>query len=333
MNYTITNKSITLVVDGEILVFNKDSYPRFAELCGALFREDFEAAELLASPKKQLQKWLKDSSFDMRDNHLYYLGDRIGDDISGRILEMAEGGADPRCWMHFYARLQRNPSWRSVQQLYGFMQHTGIQITDEGMIRAYKSVNADMKDFYTRTIDNSPGQLIQYPRNRISDDPNHACHEGLHAGSLEYALNFGYQRVIVIVEIDPMNVVCVPYDHTQQKMRICEYKVISIWDGDVLPDFVPADPIPVEDKADSFEKDEDTFPGEEVVEDNQVGLAEQEEDTVATQTDITRAELEKMNFGALRKFARWNANIKGASKMKGTKADLIDCILDAVKAV
>ena len=51
----------------------------------------------------------------------------------------------------------------------------------------------------------------------------------VHVGALAYAITFcsGGGSRIVICEVDPENVVCVPYDCSQQKMRVCEYKVIG----------------------------------------------------------------------------------------------------------
>ena len=67
---------------------------------------------------------------------------------------------------------------------------------------------------------------IKVHRNRVSDDPNTPCHFGLHVGSLEYAQSFGER--VVIVRVDPEHVVCVPYDCTSQKMRVCEYEVVGL---------------------------------------------------------------------------------------------------------
>jgi len=55
-----------------------------------------------------------------------------------------------------------------------------------------------------------------------------ACHEGYHVGALSYAQGFGHGgRRIVIVRVGPENVVCVPYDSSEQKMRVCEYTVVG----------------------------------------------------------------------------------------------------------
>jgi hypothetical protein len=98
--------------------------------------------------------------------------------------DMATAGEDPTPLMKFWERLQRNPSFRSVQQLWNFMDHEGIPLTPEGTFLTYKSINGDLTDHHTGQVDNTPGVVNEMPRNKISDDPNEACHYGYHVGAL-----------------------------------------------------------------------------------------------------------------------------------------------------
>ena len=78
----------------------------------------------------------------------------------------------------------------------------------------------------------------QMPRNKISDDPRVACHEGLHCGNLAYVRDFGGTdggKRIVIVRVDPADVVCVPYDSSMHKVRVCKYTVVGNYSGQPLP--------------------------------------------------------------------------------------------------
>ena len=97
------------------------------------------------------------------------------------------------------------------------------------MFLAYKGVTSNMTDAHTGTVDNSIGVTNELPRNKISDDPNKDCHFGFHVGALDYAKTFSNR--VIICKVDPADVVCVPYDCSQQKMRVCKYKVIGHWNG------------------------------------------------------------------------------------------------------
>ena len=125
----------------------------------------------------------------------------------------------------FFRKLQGNPSKRSCEMLFDFLQHHHCNITTEGNFIGYKGIRNDWKDAHSGTIDNSLGTEVRIPRNKVDDDPKNTCSHGLHIGAFEYASTFSQRTVMV--EIDPADVVAVPYDYDGQKMRVCAYKVIK----------------------------------------------------------------------------------------------------------
>jgi hypothetical protein len=66
------------------------------------------------------------------------------------------------------------------------------------------------------------------PRELVNDDPTQTCSAGLHVASIEYAKNFASDGVLVVCEVNPEHVVAIPIDYDQQKMRVCEYKVVEV---------------------------------------------------------------------------------------------------------
>jgi len=232
--YTMTNETISVLNNGSNVIVRKGA-PNFALLRDALIAEDWDAAVERLTVKKAIANWCK-GKFKVDGDNILFDGEALPQDINARILKMVERGEDPSSVCNFWERLQKNPSMRSVNQLWRFLDHAGIPLTPEGMFLAYKSVQADYMDHHSNTIDNSPGKVISMERNKISDDPQEACHFGLHVGALNYARSFGGDnRRIVVVEIDPADVVCVPYDCNHEKMRVCKYKVLGNHNGDLLP--------------------------------------------------------------------------------------------------
>jgi hypothetical protein len=225
--FTLTHESITVVYEGKPHVVQKGS-PQFNALRKAILAEDWKAVPKNLTVAKSIKDWAK-GKFTMKDDHFYFEGNEIPSNINTRIVKMATSGEDPTPLFKFWERLQKNPSMRSVEQLWPFLEHKGIPLTKEGCFLAYKGVRNDFLDAHSGTISNKPGTVHEMPRNQISDDPNHACHEGFHVGALAYAGSFS-QRV-VICEVDPEHVVCVPYDASQHKMRVCKYKVIGQHNG------------------------------------------------------------------------------------------------------
>lgn len=246
--YTLTNHSITVIFEGKPHVVQKGA-PQYKALRAAVLKKDWANVPNHLTVAKSIKDWAK-GKFKLNGDCFSYEDKELPNNINARIIEMATKGEDPTPLFKFWERLQRNPSMRSVAQLWPFLSHKGIPLTVDGTFLAYKGVKNDFKDQHSGTVDNSPGVINKMPRNQISDDPNEACHEGYHVGALAYAQTFS-QRV-VICEVDPEHVVCVPYDASQQKMRVCEYKVLGNHNGDHLPSTVF-----LSDKNKTFKHDED----------------------------------------------------------------------------
>jgi predicted RNA-binding Zn-ribbon protein involved in translation (DUF1610 family) len=101
-----------------------------------------------------------------------------------------------------------------------------MPITCEGTFLACKGVREDYKDCHTGTIDNRPGAVIPpMDRSEVDDNPNNHCSNGYHCGAWDYAKSFGAR--VVLVEVDPADVVSVPSDYNAQKCRVTWYKVLS----------------------------------------------------------------------------------------------------------
>ena len=67
------------------------------------------------------------------------------------------------------------------------------------------------------------------PRTAVCDDANHGCSAGFHAGSHEYAKSYASGGGhLLLVEIDPSDVVSVPHDCDCQKLRTAKYKVVAV---------------------------------------------------------------------------------------------------------
>jgi hypothetical protein len=232
---------------------------------------------------------------------------------------MATNGEDPTALFRFHERLSRNPSFRSVQQLFKFLNHANIPFTKDGCFLAYKSVRSDYKDVHSGSWDNRPGAVNEMPRNQISDDPNHACHEGFHVGALSYARSFSGSKMVVC-KVDPEHVVCVPYDASQEKMRVCKYKVIGEWSGQPLDSLLHDDEAVVEPQPTARSTPPRKVKKEVKVKKTAVSGAYKKYDK------MTSAELLTCSIDELRQYAGKGLEIVGASKIAGGKVALVSAI-------
>lgn len=159
---------------------------------------------------------------------IYYQGYQVHNLVTERILQLLDHGMDVEPSIRFLDKLMKNPSKRAVDELYTFLEHKNMPLTSNGNFLAYKGVKSDYSDVYTGQFDNSVGQVREMPRNRVDDDKDVGCSQGFHAGSLDYAAGYmpddGH---LMVVEIDPADVVSVPLDCDCQKLRTCRYKVVD----------------------------------------------------------------------------------------------------------
>lgn len=128
----------------------------------------------------------------------------------------------------FLERLMLNPSNRSVQSLYSFLEHNDIEITDDGYFHAWKVVRSNYKDKHSGTFDNSVGQRPTVLRNQVDENIEQECSFGLHVCAKSYIKSFySSGDKIVKVKVDPADAVAVPRDYNGAKMRCCGYLVLE----------------------------------------------------------------------------------------------------------
>lgn len=322
--YTITNNSITVIVDGKSHTVS-DSAPNFLALRGGILSGNEEIIRSNLSASKSVESW-SNGKFRVSGDSVIYEDRTLPPELGKRILEMASKGEDPFIFFRFWERLKSNPSHRSVEQLYPFLNNHNIPFTKDGTFLAYKSIRSDWLDHHSGTIKNEVGKTIVMPRHKISDDPQHACHQGLHVGALEYATNFGSSdRKIIICEVDPKDVVCVPYDCSQQKMRVCEYKIFGVYGSPLSATVHEEDRIFVDELDDDEEEyEQEDFDGDTPPDHVCDSCTDQELDK-ASVTDLWSLSVDR-----LRKYARY-LKIIGASKIVGGKTALIETISKARK--
>jgi len=229
--YVINTDSACALIRGESYIIPR-SHPKFRDICEAL---DQELPEDQILPMFQAAKAVIDyteGSIEIRGGKVFFANEEIGGAVVDRILEFMSDRLPHKPLIKFLERVMRNPSMRSREQLYSFLEHKNLPITPDGKFLAYKSVSSGYMDHHTGKISNRVGSVVTMPRHRISDDPSLGCHSGLHVGALDYASTFGGDdRKVVICEIDPEHVVSVPLDCECQKMRVCQYRVVADYTG------------------------------------------------------------------------------------------------------
>ena len=177
-----------------------------------------------------------DGLVEIKNGKVLYEGEEVHGSISKRILEFMSKGLPFYPLVNFLHNLMENPSMQSQKELYDFLEHEHLPITEDGHFLAYKAVRSDFKDKYRGVFDNSVGQVVKMQRAKVDDDRARGCSDGLHAGALNYVAGYGSVDAgdrIVIVKINPRDVVSVPSDCNCEKLRTCRYEVVGEYQGEL----------------------------------------------------------------------------------------------------
>lgn len=177
--------------------------------------------------KRAVTKFMQ-GSVKIEGDTVSYKGMEIDNGLTQRILDAMKDGKDFKFLINFFENLMLNPSRRAVNELFGFLQHNDIELTADGHFLAWKRVNSNYMDMYTNKISNKPGTVVEVPRNAVDEDSNRTCSAGLHVAAKSYLPHYGGGRgVIVQVKVHPRDVVSIPVDYNNAKMRTCRYEVLK----------------------------------------------------------------------------------------------------------
>lgn len=227
MKFILGSDSITVFLDGNSYTISKQAQTYNAVVAGVR-AEDEDAVRSVVNIRKTIEKKLTEGSDKVRiESGRIMYGDReVTGLISGRIFAMIDLGLSIDPMIKFIENLMSNPSKRAVDELFGFLDACRLPITEDGHFLAYKRVRDNYKDVHSGTLDNSVGKVLSMERNLVDEDKNNTCSYGLHFCSYNYLQHFGGERIVVL-KINPADVVAIPADYNNSKGRTCRYEVVD----------------------------------------------------------------------------------------------------------
>jgi hypothetical protein len=233
MQSIITDSTITLISESGPAVVSK-THPNFYKIKKALLQKNFLDIDNLLDVKNGYKEFSNGQIVVDGDN-LIYNGTIVHNVLTQRIVDMIQNGDAVEPMINFLVNLMDNPSEGSIDQLYTFLKHENLPITEDGCFLAYKAINRDYTDKYTGTISNKVGNKVKMPYEEVTADPTKHCSSGLHCGSIEYVRSYGSFKIdengeqvgdrLVSVKVNPSDVVSVPEDSDRQKVRVYRYVV------------------------------------------------------------------------------------------------------------
>ena len=258
MNYIINQAGIVLFLDNKPVKLEKGS-SQYAKIIEAF---DLPENQQEAAIRKALEKTAEraeKNGFKISPEEVSYKGEALPKALAEKVRSIHREGLPLNLFEKFWQNIQDNPSSSSVRELYDFLAYKELPITDDGCFLAYKGLESDFwsisgnKD--TKVVKgqiddrgrilNSVGAEIEVKRRDVDDNRDHHCSFGLHVGSLDYARGFA-RGSVVVVKVNPKDVVSVPTDYNCQKCRVSAYKVVSVFEQEIKAPVVDEDNEPVQ---------------------------------------------------------------------------------------
>lgn len=222
-NYILTPTKLTIIGNGKHVQIERDRND-FNEILELLKEKKFEDIIKRVDIKTFIGEYYDDLT--IKDDIIYYKGKTIHSVLAERIIQFKKSGLDFEPLFNFLKNQLQNPSEESVKDLYEFIEHGNMPITSDGCFLAYKYVDKNYKDCYTGTFDNHIGCICEMDRNLVNSNRYETCSTGLHVCTFDYLSGHG-DKHIMIVKVNPKDVVSVPVDYNKAKMRCCKYEVVD----------------------------------------------------------------------------------------------------------
>jgi hypothetical protein len=239
------NDGLVTVVCGSSYSFRND-HPNYVQLVDAIKNEDEVKFHKFYNKEAVINNYVAENNFagvvEVKEGEVFYNGKLVHSTLSRRIVEFQEKGLPFEPLVKFMEKLYQNPSNQSISELYEFLEHTNMPITNDGDFLAYKTVKSD---YWSKTagtlrlikgtanedgyIYNGIGEEIECHRGDVDDNRSNTCSTGLHFSNESYCRTSFYDDgdKTIIVKVNPKDVVSIPPDHDAQKARTCRYVVVE----------------------------------------------------------------------------------------------------------
>lgn len=256
--YIVQGSNITVVIGTTPHTVSK-SHIAYNKLLNAIKAGDWETVQDIIEPKQVVLNFGQ-GNVSIEGDKIFWKGREMHNALTKRLVAMIQEDFPVEPLIAFMENLMENPSKRAVNELYGFLEKNTLPITSDGCFLAYKKVRQDYLDCHSGTVLNKPAAymtdedtaalaeaagknnevtvevvdgvtVVSMERNLVDDDQNRTCSIGLHFCSKDYLSVFGGER-IVILKINPRDVVSIPNDYNDSKGRCARYEIVDEIDKD-----------------------------------------------------------------------------------------------------
>ncbi len=231
--WTLSDGVLSVKLDLGFTVSLDETHPNFAAALSALRSKEFDLIPNLVNISHCITK-LGAGIVTVCGGEVFYRGNPIANSLTDRILTMLrEGNETIAPMVNFLENCMLNPNKDAQARLFTFLEKSKLPLTPDGCFLAYRGVNEDFTDKHSGQFNNSPGQIVKMDRKGCDEDSHSCCSRGLHFCSLPYLGPTGGwaggRDNIIVVKINPRDVVAIPYSYDDTKGRCCRFEVLRTW--------------------------------------------------------------------------------------------------------
>lgn len=237
MKYLLTQDSVTIVISGKPYSISSHS-TGFEEVKDAVLRgeDPVKVLGIIQSKALKVQEVVRETlrrqsltgKLTYEEGVIYYEGMPLYNYAVEVLVKFLNMGHDVSALAKFIERQQQNPLKTVHEELYKFLEFGKIPLTPEGHFLAYKAVRGDYKDIHSGTFDNSVGAKPRIERTAVDPNRHQTCSTGLHVCSYGYLPHFSHaEGHVMVCRVDPIDVVAIPADYNNTKMRVAGYEVVG----------------------------------------------------------------------------------------------------------
>ena len=260
-SYIINNNGIVLFLDNKPHKFEKGT-SQYAKIVEKFDLPEGEQEAAIRKVIEGVSPFAEKNGFKISPEEVVYQGEKLPEALADKVRSLHSEGLPLNLFEKFWQNIQNNPSASSVRELYDFLAYKELPITEDGCFLAYKGLernfwsisgNKETKVVKGTTdcsgrIFNGVGETIEVVRRDVDDNRDNHCSFGLHVVSLDYARGFA-RGTVVVVKVNPKDVVSVPSDYSCQKCRVSAYTVASIFEAEITAAAVDEDNKPIENES------------------------------------------------------------------------------------
>jgi hypothetical protein len=226
-----TGDNLTVSLSGRI--YNVEgSHPNYCAVLSALKAGNAAKLKNLLDVARAVETFAG-GKVRVQNGGVFFGNRQLHGTVVNRILSFMSDGLPRKPLFNFVEKLMQNPSARSVEQLYDYLELYKMPICEDGDFLAFKAVRHDFRDKHTGRFSNKPGNVLEMPRNEVDDDADLGCAAGWHCGAATFVASFGSDNDrFVLVKVNPRDVVSCPKDSSYQKLRVCRYEILREVDRD-----------------------------------------------------------------------------------------------------